>query len=77
MSKLQALRSLAIFGALSGFTDLDGPKVHRDIKAPKKPKTEAEIARLRGLHQWEYNGVIVYTATKKKAIKLVEQKLSK
>ena len=37
---------------------------------PPKPETEQELAKRLGLKEWNINGKIVYSATKKKAQKL-------
>ena len=77
MRKLAALQSMAIIGALHGIHSCERPKIHTEITVHTKPEPEtaAEKAQRRGLKQWEFKGDVVYAATKKKAIKLFQEKL--
>lgn len=75
--KIAALQSMAIIGALHGISSCERPKLHTEITVHPKPEleTEAEKAQRRGLKQWEFEGEIVYAATRKKAFKLFQEKL--
>lgn len=77
MRKLAALQSLAIIGALHGIHSCERPKLHTELrfKPTPTPETEAQKAQRRGLKQWEFEGEIVYAATRKKAFKLFQEKL--
>lgn len=53
------------------FSDEERAQRQRDLDESRTPETEYERAKRLGLKVWDFDGVVVYAATKKKALKLL------
>ena len=71
---MKSNHKLAFMAAMFGAIYAQNDKMYREkyINEPieKEPETEQERAKRLGLKEWNINGKIVYSATKKKAQKL-------
>lgn len=75
-NKLALLTSMMLIGSISsesGYYNNTKNNVGALDNEPKEPKPDWLIARQNGLREWNFNGIIVYAATKKKALKLYEK----
>lgn len=79
MSSKNPMRMLSILGAMAAVSSLmheaEGPP--RPNRTPNEDKksleTEQEKAQRLGLRQWDFQGTIVYAATRKAALKKLKK----
>lgn len=57
----------------SHMTQEDRDERQRLLDLKREPETEVERAKRLGLKRWDFQGVVVYAATRKKALKLAEK----
>jgi hypothetical protein len=70
---MRSLAVMAMAATLTGLHNFDEPRIHFE---PKQPETEEEKAKRLGLKKWDFNGIVIFAATKSKAKKLLNKKIN-